>query len=91
LLLGSSSALLLLGDHLANVFLLKSQLLALHVEELKLGGSSRRRDGGRSGAAGTGDAVGVIVEGIAEEEVVVGEIGSWALFAVGRERIASGP
>jgi len=72
--LGCSSALLLLGDDLSNVFLLKCQLLALHLEELKLGGSLRRRDGGRSSAAGAGDAVGVIVEGIAEEEVVVGEI-----------------
>lgn len=74
---------LLLADDTADVLALESQTLTLHLENLGIADVGRRDDAGRSSAAGTGDGAGVVVEGVAEEEVVVGEIRRGTLFSVG--------
>lgn len=83
LLAGKGAAALLLAHDAADKLSLHGGTLALHLEELGVGDDVGRRGGARRrGASGAGDGAGVVVEGVAEEEVVVGEIRRRALLAV---------
>jgi hypothetical protein len=90
---GGSSTLLLEGDNSDALSLNGSLAFALSLEKLEVGDAAGRR-GHSTGrrAASAGDALSIIVEGIGEEQVVVGEIRSGSLLTVGlRKRVTSGP
>lgn len=93
LLSGCGTTTLLLADDNANKLALESGLLlSLSLDELGIRHHvGRRVDGIGRGASGTGDALGVVIEGIREEEVVVGEVRSRALFTVRLERVTTRP
>jgi len=72
---GGTATLLLLVDNPDALALKSSLAFALSLEELEVGDDvGRRGHGTRRRAAGAGNALGVVVEGIREEQVVVGEI-----------------
>lgn len=93
LLLGGQLSALLLEHDLADGLALNGHLLSLQLLDLHIAKARRRlhHDGRRRGA-GASDAVAVVVEGVRQEEVVVGEERSGSLIAAKLgERLASGP
>ncbi|KAI6768799.1 hypothetical protein HG531_010988 [Fusarium graminearum] len=81
---GGTSTLLLEVDNSDALSLDGSLAFALSLEKLEVGDAAGRRGHGtRRRATSAGDALSIIVEGIGEEEVVVGEIRSRSLLTVG--------
>lgn len=94
LLLGGQLSALLLEHDLADSLALNSgQLLSLQLQGLQISEAGRRlHHHGRRRGAGAGDAVAVVVKGVRQEEVVVGEVRGGSLLAAKLgERLASGP
>lgn len=83
---------LLLSDDLLDVLPLQGRTLHLHLEEL-LARELRLTLGwrGRGGGAGAGDAGDIVVEGVAKEEVVVGEESGRTTLVLTVERAAARP
>lgn len=70
---GGTSTLLLEGDNAKALALQSGLAFALGLDELEVGDDVGRRGHGTGRrAAGAGDALGVIVEGVGEEQIVVG-------------------
>lgn len=70
---GGTSTLLLEGDNAKALALQSGLAFALSLDELEVGDDvGRRGHGTRRRASGAGDALGVVVEGIGEEQIVVG-------------------
>lgn len=90
---GGTSTLLLEVDNSDALSLDGSLAFALSLEKLEVGDAAGRRGHGTGRrATSAGDALSIIVEGIGEEEVVVGEIRSRSLLTVGlRKRVTSRP
>jgi hypothetical protein len=80
---GGTSTLLLLSNNAKALALNGSLAFALSLEKLEVRDDVGRRGHGTGRrAAGAGDALSIIVEGIGEEQVVVGEIRSGSLLTI---------